>query len=312
MSTFKNILIVSDGLSDEAEAYRQAVSQARNSGADLKVLVVCPEFPSGLAAYQSKFEDLLIEDVRDKVQRARSAINVREDEVPYSTEVEAGAAPATRVIRRVLRSGHDLVVKQAPPVEGKKGFQAIDMELLRKCPCPVWLSRPIARSRNQIQVAVAIDSEGPGLEGRVLAVQLLKSARALADECSGRLLVLSAWDFPYEDYLRRSSRIKVTEMELSQMVSETEHRRRNLVDEIAKEAGITGDNKIAHVRGRADKVIPEFIDTNTVDILVMGTVARTGIPGFIMGNTAENVLHQLTCSLLALKPNGYVSPVKAY
>lgn len=41
----------------------------------------------------------------------------------------------------------------------------------------------------------------------------------------------------------------------------------------------------------------------------MGTVARTGIPGFIIGNTSEAVLYQLECSVLALKPPGFVCPV---
>ena len=50
----------------------------------------------------------------------------------------------------------------------------------------------------------------------------------------------------------------------------------------------------------------------SIDILVMGTVARTGIPGFIMGNTAENLIQELKCSLLATKPNGFVSPITAY
>jgi universal stress protein E len=36
------------------------------------------------------------------------------------------------------------------------------------------------------------------------------------------------------------------------------------------------------------------------------------IAGFVIGNTAENVLRELRCSLLALKPNGFVSPVRAY
>jgi nucleotide-binding universal stress UspA family protein len=49
-----------------------------------------------------------------------------------------------------------------------------------------------------------------------------------------------------------------------------------------------------------------------IDILVMGTVARTGIAGFIIGNTAENILQTVTCSLLARKPNGFISPVQAY
>jgi nucleotide-binding universal stress UspA family protein len=41
----------------------------------------------------------------------------------------------------------------------------------------------------------------------------------------------------------------------------------------------------------------------------MGTVARTGISGFFMGNTAETILNQLNCSVLAVKPHGFVTPV---
>ena len=49
-----------------------------------------------------------------------------------------------------------------------------------------------------------------------------------------------------------------------------------------------------------------------VDILVMGSVARSGIAGFLMGNTAENIMRKLDCDLVALKPKGFVSPVNAY
>jgi nucleotide-binding universal stress UspA family protein len=41
----------------------------------------------------------------------------------------------------------------------------------------------------------------------------------------------------------------------------------------------------------------------------MGTVARIGIPGLLIGNTAETILDQLDCSVLAVKPPGFVSPV---
>jgi len=54
------------------------------------------------------------------------------------------------------------------------------------------------------------------------------------------------------------------------------------------------------------------VENKNIDILVMGTVARTGIPGFVIGNTAENIVQKLSCSLMALKPRGFVSPVKAY
>lgn len=49
-----------------------------------------------------------------------------------------------------------------------------------------------------------------------------------------------------------------------------------------------------------------------IGILVMATVARTGIPGFIIGNTAGNMVSKLSCSMMALTPQGLVSPVSAY
>jgi nucleotide-binding universal stress UspA family protein len=41
----------------------------------------------------------------------------------------------------------------------------------------------------------------------------------------------------------------------------------------------------------------------------MGTVCRTGIAGFFIGNTAEKVLQEIDCSVLAIKPEGFETPV---
>jgi nucleotide-binding universal stress UspA family protein len=43
----------------------------------------------------------------------------------------------------------------------------------------------------------------------------------------------------------------------------------------------------------------------------MGTVARTSIPGFFIGNTAEAILEQIDCSVLAVKPDGFETPVSS-
>jgi len=44
-------------------------------------------------------------------------------------------------------------------------------------------------------------------------------------------------------------------------------------------------------------------------LVIMGTVCRTGIPGLIVGNTAEFVMNKLDCSILAIKPQKFVSNV---
>ncbi len=63
------------------------------------------------------------------------------------------------------------------------------------------------------------------------------------------------------------------------------------------------------VKGEAHRVIQDLAQEHKADLVVMGTVARTGIPGLIMGNTSESILNNIGCSLLAVKPPGFVTPV---
>jgi universal stress protein E len=58
-----------------------------------------------------------------------------------------------------------------------------------------------------------------------------------------------------------------------------------------------------HVRmGDPRKVIPPFATDKRVDLLVIGTVARSGIAGRVIGNTAEVLLAKLPCSMLVIRP----------
>jgi hypothetical protein len=91
-----------------------------------------------------------------------------------------------------------------PGFERRVGFRAPDTQLLRLYPCPVWLCRPVSRSRNELRVAVAVDPQSVEPAGRDLALQLLRLSRSLADTCSGELTVVFRWDFEFEDYLRYS------------------------------------------------------------------------------------------------------------
>ncbi|MFT5527465.1 MAG: hypothetical protein ACI9HK_005447, partial [Pirellulaceae bacterium] len=47
-----------------------------------------------------------------------------------------------------------------------------------------------------------------------------------------------------------------------------------------------------------------------IELLVMGTVCRSGVAGFFIGNTAERVLDQVNCSILAVKPSKFDTAVK--
>jgi universal stress protein E len=315
MLNFRNILFVSRGLEDETEALKQALSLARNNKAALKALIVCPDFPEEMGDYKDKFKAALIEQLKASIQASLAKIKINEVDLPVQIDVEGGDTPAIRIIRKVLRDAHDLVIKEAEPKESGKGFKAMDMGLLRKCPCPVWLTRPIKRHRKKMKVAVAIDPESSTLEGHDLSISLLQLANSLAVSCSGALDIVSCWNFEHENMIRghTSAWFQISENELDELVANRQNEHRVALDGLIVQANLAGANQhIHHIKGLPEQCIPDFISQNGIDILVMGTVARTGIQSFIIGNTAENVVQKLSCSLLALKPNGFISPVKAY
>jgi len=83
-----------------------------------------------------------------------------------------------------------------------------------------------------------------------------------------------------------------------------------LMDEFLKNHGNTVAAENVHViKGETPDVVPNFVTENDVDLVVMGTVARSGVAGLIMGNSAEQILSSIQCSVLAVKPDGFISPI---
>ncbi len=311
MRHYHNLLYVSHGTMDETEGLKQALNLARNNGAPLKILIVRPAFPDKFPEHRKKYEESLLEQTKTLVKATQAAIKIEAGSVDISMALVGDKTPTINIIQHVLQQGHDLVIKEATPRDKKSGFKAIDMDLLRKCPVPVWLCRPLNQSRQHIQVAVAIDPESQEPSAAHLSRRMLELSRRLADSCSGELHIIACWDYEFEAYLRGNMWIKTSDDEITQTVLKAQNQHRAALDELIKSSEIVGAQHIHHLRGKATTLIPDLVQDKGIDILVMGTVARTGIPGFIIGNTAENIIQKLTCSLIALKPQGFVSPVKA-
>ena len=70
------------------------------------------------------------------------------------------------------------------------------------------------------------------------------------------------------------------------------------------------NHRLHFLKGDPAALITDLAAEHAIDLIVMGTVCRTGVAGFFIGNTAENVLQQVDCSVLTVKPEGFISPVK--
>jgi universal stress protein E len=312
MLRFQNILYVSCGTSaDETDSLKQALRVARDSKATLQIVVFCPKLPKKFSRYEAGYEASLGDRMKASLEEALTHLKMAPDEVAATVTVEAGNTPSVRIVQRVVRNGHDLLIKQPEETASRAGFRALDMQLLRTCPCPVWLSRPTTRRDSDIRVGVAVDPQSEEPVARELASKLLQLSRSLADTYSGELYIISCWDYPIEDDLRYSPYVVIAEECLDEALTEIDGQDEAATQKLLGELGVAGRYRLHCTRGNPEQTIPQFVEQLQLDILVMGTVARTGIPGFIIGNTAENTLHELRCSLLAVKPSGFVSPVSA-
>ena len=86
-----------------------------------------------------------------------------------------------------------------------------------------------------------------------------------------------------------------------------------LLDKFMQKHGASVDDANVHLfKGEPDKMISDFIRNEGIDLVVLGTVAKSGLGGEIAGNTSEKILVRIECSVLALKPSGFVSPIRLH
>ncbi len=302
MDRYTNILFSPLGDSDNLGAIRRVADLAVRNGARLTLL--------GVVAEPSRFERLLhrsewsqaIEDAeRAEIHRKLTRWAGSCDGPEAETIVESGSQ-ALAIIQRVIAADHDLVVVTT---DEDHADHATIKRLLRKCPCPVWIIRP-TRAQTQ-RVLAAVDPDPDEIE---LNRTILELAASMTELYGGELHIVHAWEFYGERTLQASSFAHASPGEIQTMLDVTLAAHRSALEELLAAVGVADGPWQIHLgKGPPAEVVSSVVGKQRINLLVMGTVARTGISGMLMGNIAEQVLDEVRCSVVAVKPPGFVSPV---
>jgi nucleotide-binding universal stress UspA family protein len=322
MKRFKNILCAIDPKTADSAAVERAVTLAENNQASLTLVTVTePVVPLIETTQGASIDANLQETPADEHVGALQALAA-----PYRERLTIQArvltgTPFLQLIREVLRGRYDLLIKVAERLDWmERLLGSDDMHLLRKCPCPVWLIRPDEPSNYQcILAAVDVDDTYPPAElqsRQALNRQTLEIAVSLALSDFAALHLVHIWDAIGESAMRGAF-LHTPQEQIAAYVEQV--RRRNaanldaLLHELTDRVGPNALNylepQLHLIKGYARREIPALTKRIGADLIVMGTVARTGVPGFFMGNTAETILRQIDCAVLAIKPPGFVTPV---
>ena len=304
MPPFRKILVDIDAMASAHPALDRAVLIAKRTGAALTVgdVVTIPSYaeqhlPPGI-------EEKLILERRQQLDRIAAGVS----EIRTDVKLLSGR-PATALIQEVLKSGHDLVMRSHARDTARSGvtsFGAVDMDLLRRCPCPVLLVRQ-GKPALPPRIACAVDASSDEREDWALNRKIVNMGLSLAAALDSESpVLLHAW----APFAERAVRLHGTESQLTAYVDKARERARSHLSRLARSVDVPlEDDKTVLHRGEPDDVIPQFIVSENIDLLVMGTVGRAGLAGMFIGNTAERVLRKLPCSVLAVKPDSFVSPV---
>lgn len=201
------------------------------------------------------------------------------------------------LVREALRWEADLVVlgkRTEAPEDGRK-IGSVAKKVLRKAPCAVWLEDPRRQAPPHALVAATDLTE---VGRRVLDV-----AATLSDQLDADLHVVHACSLPLEIQMGGDEARGRHERETRERANE---RIRAALEGRACE----GRAQVHLGTTSPTRAILQVVAATNADLVVMGTVARGGIPGLLVGNTAERLFDLLDCSLLAVKPADFVCPVE--
>ena len=324
MQRFKSILCVVDPEQSSDTAIIQSVKIAGDHQADITFVSVIKATRAWRSALVGK--DISSKTAEELVQSKQTAIEGRvkaiDPDINPKVKVFSGIG-FIEIIKSVINNNHDLVVKCAEDTDWiHRLFGSEDMHLLRKCPCPVLMLKPGQNEsfRNILAtVDVNEDINEPGNE-RVqhqLNRQVLACSAAFCMPELTEMHIGSAWEAYAEDFYRHGAFSQMPKEEVDRYVSQIQDECTGKLNQLVKEmTDMLGKETVRYlqpkvhlVKGKPAKEIPEMERRYGIDLVVMGTVGRVGIPGLIIGNTAESILEQVTCSVLAIKPEGFKSPV---
>ncbi len=303
MKRFTNILFIYDPAYTADSAFERALKLAKKNSAHLTIASVYPVIPRTL----EKIQDAFIRIQENLLNNFKARFDT--DDVELSSSVWVGT-PFLQIIRGVEKAGYDLVIKSAEGSEsiGNMLFGSTDMHLLRKCPCPVWIIKPSqAQHFKRIIAAVDIDPSEPA--NAELNQLILELATSITRSDNGELHIVHAWNLAYEDTLRTHLG-ELPEVDIENLLNYTKKEHRDQLDALLHERDLDGIPTFIHLlKGEPGQVIPSLAAEKKAELIVMGTVARTGIKGFFIGNTAERILSAINCSIIAVKPKSFSTPV---
>ena len=296
MKRFKNILAIYGDSVGAEDVLDRAEDLAKKNNARLTLIEILPE----------RYSSLNEREEREK-RLGRVASSLKLTHIDYNVVI---GTPYIKVIKKVLKDSHDLVITSADSgsIFRDLYFGSLSKHLMRKCPCPVWVLKP-EQKRKAKKILACIDPKSSKSNENTLDIKILDLATSLTRSKQAELHIINSWDVEGKD--RESITSEIRDKDYNNILNRHEETHRTRVNNILNEDLLSELSYTLHFPRSSlpQKAIVNLIKSLEIELVVMGTVSRVGIAGLIIGNTAEDILSSVRCSIFTVKPDGFKTPV---
>jgi universal stress protein E len=306
MRRIRRILVaIKDGAGNAPPALGKAAQLARALAAEL-VLFQAIDAPLSFGDHLARIRGLTaIERGKREACRARlerQARRLRRLGIRVTVSAEWDYPAYEAIVRAADRVGADLIVAERHGGRHVAAslLQLTDWELLRLASLPVLLVKRRGLYRRP-RVLAAVDPDHRYAKPVQLDREILEAGALLAAALHGSLHAVHAYSpLPLSAYTRGAPSEEI----LADMQRHSAHAAAEKLERLAAPAGIPASRRHLVARHPSDAIEQSAAEIRSA-VVVMGALARSGLRGLLIGNTAERVLDQLPCDLLVVKPRGF-------
>ena len=303
MESYQNILVVIDPTADEQKALARACILAQSTGAKIT---------AHLTIYDFSYEMTTMLSGEEREAMRQTVINDRElwlkDLVAafnqdISVKVEWHNRPFESILNAVKDFHYDIIIKSTHehPTLQSVIFTPTDWHLIRKSWVPLLLVKDHQWPEGG-HILAAINAGSEEAEHQSLNDKISEEAFKFSRLVNADVNFVNSYPGTPINIA-----IEIPEFDANEYNDAMKQHHLDVMKKHADKYGI--EDKYLHVReGLPEDVIEAVAEEIDAELVILGTVGRTGLSAVLIGNTAEHVIDRLNCDLLALKPVGYESP----
>jgi len=314
MNTYQSILVVIDPSTDEQKALKRAIALATNINTVNHTKVTINAFLS-IFDFSYEMTTILSGDernsmrqsvIKDKERWLKNIIQSLNVDIDIQCQVAWHNRPFEAIIEQVINQNHDLVIKGTHQHDRLKSvvFTPTDWHILRKCPCPVLLVKEHKWPKNG-NIIAALNVGSDEIEHHSLNIKITEEAKQLAHLIQANVHLVNSFPGTPVNIAIEIPEFNSTEYNDTML----KHHQQAMIKHANKFDISIVDTHVQE--GLPETVIEQVAEKIDAELVILGTIGRTGISALLIGNTAEHVIDQLNCDVLALKPDGYISPLQS-